>query len=349
MADAEVMSRPASPGRRGAMALMALAAAALAAAELAYGPVRLSAGDILAALSGDAAPAAQAIFTEIRAPRALLAAAVGAALALSGAGLQGVLRNPLADPALIGVTAGGTVGAVAAIVIGERFFAGLPDAVRPYLLPLAAFAGAGIATGFVFAVAKGRSGVSVATVILAGVAVNAIAAAIVGTMVYISTDEQLRELTFWTMGSVGGARWEILIPTLLLALPATAAMATRARALDLFQLGERAAYHSGLDVEREKLLIGFASAVAVGAATAAAGPIGFIGLVAPHVARLTVGPGHRFILPAAALIGAGLTLGADLLVRTAAPPAEPPIGLATALIGGPFFLWLVAFRMRGRS
>lgn len=348
MTRAEIIARAPGFGRRGALALMAVAAVALAAAELAYGPVRLTAGDILAALNGDAAPAAQAIFAEIRAPRAIMAAAVGAALALSGAGLQGVLRNPLADPALIGVTAGGTVGAVATIVIGERLFAGLPDPLRPYLLPAAAFLGAGVATGFVFAVARGRDGVSVATVILAGVAVNAIAAAIVGAMVYVSTDEQLRELTFWTLGSIGGARWEILLPTLAFALPATALMASAARPLDLFQLGERAAFHAGLDVEREKLKVGLFSALAVGAATAACGPIGFIGLVAPHIARLTVGPDHRFILPAAALTGAALTLGADLVVRTAAPPAEPPIGLATALIGGPFFLWLVATRTKGR-
>ena len=333
-------------------ALLLLVMAALAAscllAELFFGPVRLSFDDIAAALSGAADPAPQAIFTEIRAPRASLALIVGVTLALSGAGLQGVLRNPLADPALIGVTAGGAVGAVAVIVLGETLSAGLPDAARPYLLPAAAFAGAAVATGFVFAIARGRDGVSVATVILSGVAVNAIAGAFVGAMIYVSNDEQLRDLTFWTMGSVGGARWSILLPTALFAVPAAAALLFRARALDLFQLGERAAHHSGLDVEREKLMIGLLSALGVGAATAAAGPIGFIGLVAPHIARMTVGPDHRFILPAAALIGASLALGADLLVRTAAPPAEPPIGLATALIGGPFFLWLVASGRRRR-
>lgn len=345
----EILLRGPDARRRGALALMACATVVLAASELAYGPVRLSFGEIVAALAGDAAPAAQAIFAEIRVPRTLLAAAVGASLALSGGCLQGVLRNPLADPALIGVTAGGTVGAVAAIVIGERLFAGLPGPLRPYLLPAAAFCGAALATAFVFAVARGRDGVSVATVILAGVAVNAIAGALIGAMVYVSSDEQLRELTFWTLGSIGGARWEILAPTLALALPAMLAMATAARALDLFQLGERAAFHAGLDVEREKLKVGIFSALAVGASTAACGPIGFIGLVAPHVARLTVGPDHRFILPAAALIGATLALGADLVVRTVAPPAEPPIGLATALIGGPFFLRLVAARTRGRG
>ncbi|MEX2518733.1 MAG: iron ABC transporter permease [Paracoccaceae bacterium] len=354
------MSLPASiaaeggPGRIAAgfgwraRVLAAMAALGVAAflAELAFGPVRLTLDDMSAALLGEAPAAAQAIFAEIRAPRALLAALVGAALGLSGTCLQGVLRNPLADPGLIGVSAGATVGAVTVIVLGDLVFGGAPLFLRPFLLPVAAFLGAAAAAAFVFSIARGREGVSVATVILAGVAVNAIAGAFIGAMVYVSDDRQLRELTFWTMGSVGGARWAVVLPTLLFAVPAAAMLARSARALGLFQLGERAACHSGVDVEREKLRIGLFTALAVGAATAAAGPIGFIGLVAPHVSRLLIGPNHAFILPGAALVGAALTLGADLLVRTAAPPAEPPIGLATALIGGPFFLWLIVARMR---
>ncbi|MEM7268739.1 MAG: iron ABC transporter permease [Pseudomonadota bacterium] len=322
----------------------AIAAVLLLAAELAFGPVSLSLSDLLSAMVGEAEPVAQTIFAEIRAPRAALAVGVGAALALSGATLQGILRNPLADPGLIGVSAGAAVGAVTVIVLGVALFgeaAGPTGALRPYILPAGAFIGGAIVTMFVFLVAAGRDGVSAATLILAGVAVNAIAGAFIGAMVYISDDQQLRELTFWTMGSVGGARWTIVIPTLILALAACAALLSATRALDLFQLGERAAFHSGLDVESHKLRAGLLSALAVGAVTAAAGPIGFIGLVAPHIARLLIGPTHAFILPGAALIGAALTLAADLTVRLAAPPAEPPIGLATALIGGPFFLWLV--------
>lgn len=330
------------------LGLFCLATVCLLIADLAFGPVYLSVGDIMAAVAGDAAPVPQTIFSEIRAPRALLAITVGASLALAGASLQGALRNPLADPGLIGVSAGAAVGAVTIIVLGDVVFgdvAGPTSAARPFLLPLGAFIGGALVTAFVFLVAAGPNRVSTSTLILAGVAVNAIAGAFIGAMVYVSDDSQLRELTFWTMGSVGGAHWALVFPTLALALPACALLLFRARALDLFQLGERAAFHSGLDVEREKIMIGLMTAMAVGAATAAAGPIGFIGLVAPHIARLLTGPTHNFILPSAALVGAALTLAADLTVRSAAPPAEPPIGLATALIGGPFFLWLV---MRSR-
>ncbi|MFV0474600.1 MAG: FecCD family ABC transporter permease [Pikeienuella sp.] len=348
MAWAAVIPRLRAPDLRdrrvGLIALMAALAAILFFAELAYGPVRLSFGEIADAAIGRAEPQAAVIFNEIRLPRALLATVIGVALGLSGACLQGVLRNPLADPGLIGVSAGATVGAVSVIVLGEALIGGAPMEARPWLLPLAAFVGAAATTGFVFLIARRRGGVSVTTVILAGVAVNAVAGAYVGVMVYISNDAQLRELTFWTMGSLGGARWDVVAPTLLLAAPAALFLARRARALDLFQLGERAAWHSGLDVEREKRRIGLTTALAIGGATAAAGPIGFIGLVAPHIGRLLVGPGHGAVLPAAALTGAALTLGADLLSRTAVPPAEPPIGLATALIGGPFFLWLIISR-----
>jgi iron complex transport system permease protein len=165
-------------------------------------------------------------------------------------------------------------------------------------------------------------------------------------MVYVSDDAQLRDLTFWSMGGLGAANWTTAVLAVLCIVAAGAGLSRMARALDLFQLGERAAFHAGLDVERAKLAAAAWSALAVGAGTAVAGPIGFIGLVAPHVARLLVGPAHRLVAPAAALAGAALILGADLAVRTAVPPAEPPIGLATSLIGGPFFLWLLLRRMK---
>lgn len=319
---------------------------ALGAASLAYGPVRLSLAELGAALTGAGVEPARTILLEIRAPRVLLALVVGGSLALSGAALQGVLRNPLADPGLIGVSAGATVGAVGLIVMGDALIGAAAEGARPFALPLAAFVGAGAATLFVFAVARGPDGVSVAMLILSGVAVSGLAGAFIGLMVYISDDAQLRDLSFWTLGSLGAARWETAAPAAVLALPAWVLLARRTAALDLFQIGERAAFHSGVAVDREKILVGAAAALCVGAATAVAGPIGFIGLIAPHIARMVVGPRHALILPGAALIGAGLVLAADLSVRTIAPPAEPPIGLATALIGGPFFLWLVARRAR---
>lgn len=330
----------------------AILCAGLILASLAYGPVRLSFAEIIAAAVGAASETepASTILADIRAPRVLLALIVGISLALSGAALQGVLRNPLADPGLIGVTSGAAVGAVGVIVLGDGLLTGAPEIIRAYATPLAAFVGAAIATALVYVAARGPDGVSIGALILAGVAITSLAAAFIGVMAYLSDDRQLRDLTFWSLGSLGGAQWEIVTPALLLAVPAWLILLGSAPALDLFQIGERAAFHSGLDVERRKLLVGLAAALAVGSATAVAGPIGFIGLVAPHIARLTVGPRHRLILPGAAIAGTALALASDLAVRTIVPPAEPPIGLATALIGGPFFLWLVAtYARRGHA
>jgi iron complex transport system permease protein len=344
---AHVETPAAAPRRRPVVAALAALVAGLALAALALGPVELAPSAVLAALAGGGEPMEAAIVREIRLPRLLLALAVGVALALAGAALQGMLRNPLADPGLIGVTAGGSVGAVSVIVLGDLVLPGLPEDLRPYLLPAAAFAGAGAVIALLFALSRRAGETSVATLILAGVAIQAIGAAVIGVLVYVSDDDELRELTFWTMGGLGAAGWPVVLVTLALTALALPVFLGAARALDLFQLGERAAFHAGLDVERTKRRMALATALGVGAATAAAGPIGFIGLVAPHLARLTVGHGHRAMLPVAALYGLALVLAADLGVRLAVPPAEPPIGLATSLIGGPFFLWLL-LRAKGR-
>lgn len=328
------------------VAAFALLAVVLAVAGIALGPVSLGLHEVLAALVGRADPRAQSIVAEIRAPRVALAAAVGAGLALSGTTLQGVLRNPLADPGLIGVTAGAALGAVASIVLATTLFGAVPPAFRPWILPAMAFAGALAATAVVFAVARRGGATHAATLILAGVAVNAIAFAVVGLLTYVSDDQQLRDLTFWSMGGLGGASWRAAGLAAACVLVAGLGLFRLARGLDLLQLGERAAWHAGLEVERLKRAAGLFSALAVGAGTAVAGPIGFVGLVAPHIARLCVGPGHRLVAPASALVGAALLLGADLGVRLIVPPAEPPVGLATSLIGGPFFLWLLLSRMR---
>ncbi|MEM9013330.1 MAG: iron ABC transporter permease [Pseudomonadota bacterium] len=329
-----------------ALAGLALGVFVLSVATLALGPVAIPPERVFAALAGQGTEVEEAIIWQIRLPRLLLGLAVGAALALAGASLQGVLRNPLADPGLIGVTGGASLGAALTIVLGDAVAGGLPAELRTWLLPLAAFAGAGLVIAFVFALARRRGETSVATLILAGVAINAIAGAAIGALIYVSDDTQLRDLTFWTMGTLGGAGWALVLAAAGLSVLALPMLLARVRDLDLFQLGERAAFHAGLDVERSKLRIGLATAVAVGAVTAAAGPIGFIGLVAPHLARLALGPRHAILLPASLLVGIALVLAADLAVRLAVPPAEPPIGLATSLIGGPFFLWLL---LRGRG
>jgi iron complex transport system permease protein len=327
-----------------ALGLIAAAVLVLALAELALGPVSIPSSRVLATLAGGGDAAESAIIWQIRLPRLVLGCAVGAALALSGATLQGMLRNPLADPGLVGVTAGASLGAVGVIVLGAALAGSLPEALRPWLLSGAAFLGGVLVLGLVMRIAKHAGETSVATLILAGVAVNAIAAAAIGGLVYVSDDQQLRDLTFWSMGSLGASTWPLVLAAAGLTLAAAPALLAQARGLDLMQLGERAAFHSGLDVERLKRRSALAIALAVGAVTAAAGPIGFIGLVAPHLARLILGPRHAVLLPAAVLVGIGLVLAADLAVRLAVPPAEPPIGLATSLIGGPFFLWLLLGR-----
>lgn len=338
-------------GSAGFFIAAALAVGTLAVAGALFGPASLSLGQlgqaVWEALTG-APPsdqAASAILMQIRLPRVLLGVAVGAGFALSGCALQGLFRNPLADPGLIGVSAGAAVGAVAVIVLGGAVSGGLPLWLRPYLLPLGAFAAASCVTMMVFRMARFGGRLSVAALLLTGVAVNAIAFAVIGALTYISDDTQLRELTFWTMGGLGAANWTSAAVASAAALASGLALLGFARALDLFQLGERAAFHMGLDAERVKTRIGLLAAAAVGAGTAVAGPIGFVGLIAPHIARLLVGPDHARVAPFAALIGAALMLAADLGVRMIAPPAEPPIGLATSLIGGPFFLWLLMRRI----
>ena len=318
-----------------------LAVGFLAVAALTSGPVAIQPDRLLATLLGQGDTMETAVLWVIRLPRLLLGLAAGIALAISGAALQGILRNPLADPGLIGITAGASLGSVTVIVLGGTIAEALPMALRPWLLPIAAFLGAALVIALVFSLAQRDGKTSVATLILAGVAINATAYAVIGGLVYVSDDDQLRDLTFWTMGALAGAGWPLVLMAAALTALSAPLLVGQAQALDLLQLGERAAFHTGLDVERCKRRVALGTAIAVGAVTSAAGPIGFIGLVAPHLARLVFGPRHAVLLPTAILMGIALVLAADLAVRLVAPPAEPPLGLATSLIGGPFFLWLL--------
>lgn len=321
--------------------------------SLALGPVSLPLADTLRAalrllglpLAGEGLAQTELILSQIRLPRTLLGLLVGAVLALCGVAMQGLFRNPLADPGLIGVSSGAALGAAIAIV-GGAALGGLPQAFAPYLLSACAFAGGLVVTSLVYRLGRRDGETHVATMLLAGIALTALAGAAIGLFTYLADDATLRTLTFWNLGSLNGASYPRLWPLLLVTAAVALWLPRRAKALNALLLGESEARHLGFTVERIKAELVFCTALGVGAAVAAAGMIGFIGLVVPHLVRLLVGPDHRVLLPASALAGASLLLLADLAARLVLAPAELPIGIVTALIGAPFFLYLL---LRGRT
>jgi len=321
--------------------------------SLALGPVSLPLVDTLRAairltgipIQGDNLEQAELIVGQIRLPRTLLGLAVGAVLALSGVAMQGLFRNPLADPGLVGVSSGAALGAALAIV-GGSFFGGLPDAFEPYLLSLCAGIGGLAVAAMVYRLGRHNGQTSVATMLLAGIALTALASSTIGLFTYLADDATLRTLTFWNLGSLNGASYVRLWPLLLVCVVIICWLPRRAKALNALLLGESEARHLGVEVESLKRELIFCTALGVGAAVAAAGMIGFIGLIVPHLVRLLAGPDHRVLLPASALAGASLLLFADLFARLVLAPAELPIGIVTAFLGAPFFLYLL---VRGRS
>jgi iron complex transport system permease protein len=333
---------------------LALLALALLAGVL-LGPAAVTADGLRATLADalglaplpEAHARDAAVLGVVRAPRVLLAALVGAGLALAGAAMQGLFRNPLADPGLIGVSAGAALAAVGAIVLGPGLFGRAAGLLGLWLLPLAAFAGGLAATALIARIATREGVTGVATLLLAGIAVNALCGALTGLLVFAADDRQVRDITFWTLGSLAGARWEQLpVAAALIGLPSLALLAL-ARPLNALALGEREAFHLGVPVEAAKRLAVVLAAIAVSAGVAAAGLIGFLGLVVPHLVRLGFGADHRVVLPGAALLGAALMVLADLAARSLAAPAELPVGVVTALMGAPFFLWLLRRRAAG--
>ncbi|MGE4405670.1 FecCD family ABC transporter permease [Pseudomonas sp.] len=321
--------------------------------SLALGPLSLPLGDTLRAvlrllglpLAANGLEQAELIVAQIRLPRALLGLAAGAVLALSGVVMQGLFRNPLADPGLIGVSSGAALGAAAAIV-GGALLGGLPAIVEPYVLSLSAFLGGLGVTLLVYRLGRRDGQTHVATMLLAGIALTALAGASIGLFTYLADDATLRSLTFWNLGSLSGASYGRMWPLLLITGAVVLWLPRRAKALNALLLGESEARHLGFDVERIKRELVICTALGVGAAVAAAGLIGFVGLVVPHLMRLLVGPDHRILLPASALAGASLLLLADIVARMLLTPAELPIGIVTALLGAPFFLYLL---LRGRA
>lgn len=288
----------------------------------------------------------QLVLWSIRIPRIVLTSLIGAMLAVSGAIMQGLFRNPLADPALVGVSSGGAFAAAAAIVYTDSQYGQSIRFLQFELLPIAAFFGSLITTFILYRIASRGGRTSVAIFLLSGLAIAALANAGLGLLIFIADDRQLRDISFWLLGSLTGATWSKAAVIAPIAFVALSAVLWVSRDLDILVLGEVEAFHSGVNVQRLKTISIVAVSALTGAAVSIAGVIGFVGIVVPHVLRIAVGPGHGLLMPAAAILGAALMVVADTFARTLAAPAEVPIGILTAAIGAPFFLAIV---LRQRS
>ncbi|MBQ4766673.1 iron chelate uptake ABC transporter family permease subunit [Pectobacterium versatile] len=283
------------------------------------------------------------IWLNIRVPRVLLAILVGGALACSGAIMQGLFRNPLADPGLLGISSGAALCVALTIVLPL----GLPPLLALYGPMFAAFAGSLAITVIIFILSRSEQG-GLTRLLLAGIALNALCIALIGVLTYISTDQQLRQFSLWGMGSLGQAQWPMLLVASTLTIPAMIATLYYARRLNLLQLGDEEAHYLGVNVKRTKHILLLLSSLLVGVAVAVSGVIGFVGLIIPHLIRLHLGADHRWLIPGSILGGACLLLFADTLARTLLAPAEMPVGLLSSLIGGPYFLWLIV-QHKGRG
>ncbi|WP_448852200.1 FecCD family ABC transporter permease [Corynebacterium sp. 335C] len=334
---------------RGIIAIVVTTAVLLAAmiAGVAVGPLGLTPPQVLRAIAdgmglmeaGDIPEPHRIVVWDVRFPRVLLAALVGACLAIAGAALQGLFGNSLADAGVIGVTSGASLGAICAIVLGLQFFG-------EWTVSFSAFVAGMATTSLIYALARpGRgNGAGTVQILLVGIAITAMAGSVNGFFTYIADTTELEAITFWSMGSLNRASWETLAAGVPFFAVGVVMLMFLARPLDVLALGERQAHHVGLDVKRTRLLLVVATSLVVGAAVALAGSIGFVGLVVPHIVRLIVGPVHRWLLPISCLGGALMIVAADIGARTLNPPSEIPIGLFTGVVGGPFFLWLLSRR-----
>lgn len=293
------------------------------------------------------APHVHLVIHEIRFPRTLLCMLVGAILALCGTVMQGLFRNPLAEPGIIGVSAGASLGAAIAIVMFADVFAKYPTLMNIAALPIFAFLGGALTTVLVYKLGTSKLGTSVTIMLLAGVAISALSGAGIGYMNFIADDQMLRDLSLWSMGSLAGANLTSLALCSVTLLILGACFYRRAMALNALLLGEAEAAHLGIAVQRLKRQLILLTAVGVGVTVSVSGMIGFIGLVIPHLGRMLTGPDHRSLLPISALMGALLLTFADMFSRVAVAPAELPVGIVTAIIGAPFFIYLL-FQQKGK-
>jgi iron complex transport system permease protein len=321
----------------------------VAIVSLSVGTISIPLSDILNALFAIISGGGEnfqfnSIILDIRLPRMLLALLVGAVLAVLGTVMQGLFRNPLADPSLVGVSGGASLGA--SVVIVSMGGAVASPLAGLSLISLGAFIGGVISTLIVYRVATSSMGTSVTTMLLAGIAIGAIAGAFNSLLSYFSDNQMLRQISVWQMGNLGGANWlKVGIMTVVSGLMLLI-LSSQAKSLNALLLGESEARHLGIDVQKVKRKLIFLTALGVGVGVALAGLIGFIGLIIPHIVRLLVGPDHRWLLPATALAGASLLMIADSIARVVVLPAELPTGILTALLGAPFFIALL-IRQRG--
>ncbi|MEE1674175.1 iron ABC transporter permease [Agarivorans aestuarii] len=326
------------------VALLVLMATALL--SVTQGPMSIPVSDALSALlpfnfESDAPAHYQLVVTGIRLPRTLLCIAVGAILAMCGAVMQGLFRNPLADPGIIGVSSGSAAGAAIAIVLLGLVNWQLPEFISALAVPLFAFIGGFVTTVLVYRLGTTPNGTSVVMMLLAGIAVGALSGAGIGLLSYLANDQMLRDLSLWQMGSLAGATWgNIILAFSTLAILLVVFM-RKAQALNALLLGEAEAGHLGIQVQKLKSQLIFFTALGVGIAVSVSGLIGFVGLVVPHLIRMLLGPNHQRLIPYSALLGAALLLLADLLSRLVISPAELPVGIVTALVGAPFFIFLL--------
>lgn len=291
----------------------------------------------------------EAVLMQIRLPRVVLGGLVGAALGISGAALQGLFRNPLAEPGLIGISSGASLFAVLMIVMETRVMGFMADIFGYYALAIAAFFGACLTTFLVYRIAVGKGKADITTLLLAGIAINALAGSFTGLLTSISTDEQLRNITFWSLGSLGGASWQTVLGILPFVLISLLALPFFSKSLNALALGESQAGHMGIRVNGLKRMVVVLATLGVGASVAVSGMIGFIGLVIPHILRMTFTPDHRLIVPGSALLGASVLILADVISRTLAAPTELPIGIVTAIIGSPVFIYIILKERKKRS
>lgn len=316
--------------------------------SMGIGAYTISWAGLVDALLGQASSMENFLVWQVRLPRTVLALLVGGGLAVAGATAQGLFRNPLAEPTLIGITSGAMLFAVTALVLGQAIFPGLPDAWQQLLVSIAAFVGALLTTFLVYQLAQGRGKLNVATLLLAGIAVTSLASAGTGLLMYFSSESELRDITFWTLGSLAGATWEQIVICAPVIGLGSYFLHKKALLLNAFLLGEREAHQLGFSVTKAKREIIVWMALTVGVCISLTGLIGFVGLVIPHILRLALGTDYRRLLGYSLLLGGGFLLLTDAMARTIVAPAELPIGILTAMVGAPFFIWLLV-RQRSKN